>query len=142
MFIIEEDDYILNEEEFNLAKMEIDIIKAAFRRFYKDGGMPKVLKALNITEVQYNAKVSHYKMDIISLKRECLGDDFNMNEVERKMIIDAIKKYYYCRAEDIAIALGISDRTLQRKVKDYNLDIKELRFEGRQQSKMQQLACI
>jgi len=51
---------------------------------------------------------------------EVVEDNLSLEDMEREMISKALKKYRG-RRKDAAIELGISERTLYRKIKEYNL---------------------
>ncbi|MEO1515179.1 MAG: sigma-54 dependent transcriptional regulator [Bacteroidota bacterium] len=51
---------------------------------------------------------------------EILDENLKLEDMEKKMIVRALKKYKG-RRKDAAMELGISERTLYRKIKQYNL---------------------
>ncbi len=51
-----------------------------------------------------------------------MEESLSLNEMEKEMISKALKKFNGKR-KDAAEELGISERTLYRKIKEYELDI-------------------
>ena len=54
-------------------------------------------------------------------KAEVVDESMNIEDMEKDMILKALKKYSN-RRKDAATGLGISERTLYRKIKQYNLE--------------------
>jgi DNA-binding NtrC family response regulator len=52
---------------------------------------------------------------------EDIEENLSLEEVERQMITRALKKHQG-RRKNAAIELGISERTLYRKIKEYDID--------------------
>lgn len=61
-----------------------------------------------------------YKDEIIEHHEE-VEESLSLNDVERDMIIKALQKHHN-RRKNAARELGISERTLYRKIKEYNLN--------------------
>lgn len=76
-----------------------------------------------LDEFQDNKEVLN-KNDIYNIK-ELKIKEFNLNSVERQVIIDAIKYYKY-NITKAANALGVSRNTLYLKIKKYNLSIEKV----------------
>ena len=66
----------------------------------------------------HNAQTSNYKDEIIEHHEE-VEETLSLGDLERDMIIKALQKHK--RRKNAAEELGISERTLYRKIKEYNL---------------------
>jgi transcriptional regulator with PAS, ATPase and Fis domain len=53
---------------------------------------------------------------------EDIEENLSLEEVERRMITRALKKHQG-RRKNAALELGISERTLYRKIKEYDIEI-------------------
>ena len=59
--------------------------------------------------------------DQIEDTEEFVEENLSLADMEREMIIKALEKYRG-RRKDAATELGISERTLYRKIKEYNIE--------------------
>lgn len=67
----------------------------------------------------HNQQPGEYKDEIIDHHEE-VEESLSLNDVERDMIVKALQKHNN-RRKNAAKELGISERTLYRKIKEYNL---------------------
>ncbi len=121
--------YALNSGECNLARMEIEVITKAFKKYYRYG-MGAVLEKLAIHESTLSQKMNHYGMDIIQLKKDCVSQELSIAEMERNTVIEAFIKLHDKTYDEVAATLGMSDRWLYRKVNEFGLNVEELRKQG------------
>ncbi len=68
----------------------------------------------------HNPTQNEYKEEIIDHHEE-VEESLSLNDVERDMIVKALQKHNN-RRKNAAKELGISERTLYRKIKEYNLN--------------------
>ena len=66
-------------------------------------------------------QISHPHKEEIITPEEIIEETFSLEERERETILKALKKNNGKRKQT-AIDLGISERTLYRKIKDYNIE--------------------
>ena len=64
-------EYIINDSEFNLAKMELNTIKLAFK-LHPKGKLSFIATLLGISERTLNRKINQYKLSRIKLRTQCL----------------------------------------------------------------------
>lgn len=76
-----------------------------------------------LEEIKFNTinPIIEQKNDGFNINNSDNNDDLNLENMEKNLIQMALKKYYGNRKQ-AADALGISERTLYRKLKDYDLD--------------------
>ncbi len=74
---------------------------------------------INFNSTNNNAANQH--QPIVLQHAPVVEETLNIAEKEKELIIKALKKYK-SRRRDAALELGISERTLYRKIKDYGLD--------------------
>ena len=65
----------------------------------------------------------HIPADPIAVDAEIIPDSLSLQEKEKEMIVKALQKNNG-RRKETASDLGISERTLYRKLKEYQLDTK------------------
>lgn len=83
-------------------------------------------KTENLTEVDNHVKEQIYKPQIISSDNitqheDVIEESLSLADKEKEFIIKALEKYSGKR-KNAATELGISERTLYRKIKEYNLE--------------------
>ena len=77
----------------------------------------------NELDIKYPEKESYpidIKQDENKYEVEILEENLNLNEMEKTMIIKALKKHK-SRRRNAAKELGLSERTLYRKIKEYDI---------------------
>ena len=82
------------------------------------GSQPQIINANNYQSNNYQPVVLN---ETEIHQHEEVEESLSLVDMERNLIIKAIKKHKGKR-KDASIDLGISERTLYRKLKDYNLE--------------------
>jgi DNA-binding NtrC family response regulator len=78
-------------------------------------------QSLSISPTQHENNVSNSNQPIIIQHAPVIEETLNIAEKEKELIAKALKKYKG-RRRDAALELGISERTLYRKLKEYGLE--------------------
>lgn len=72
-------------------------------------------------EQVYKPQIIRQQADNITQHEEVLEESLSLADKEKEFIIKALEKYNGKR-KNAATELGISERTLYRKIKEYNLE--------------------
>ena len=73
---------------------------------YRDGGQPVIIRHENNNNIH---------------RHEDVEESLSITDKEKELIIKALKKHKSKR-RDASLDLGISERTLYRKLKEYDID--------------------
>ncbi len=110
-------DYIIDDGEFNLAQMEINTmreIKLAHPKITMEGMAEK----LGISVHELSSKMLNYNLND---NYECCG--LKIDQLEINLIKHSRMMFPNATHSFLADKIGMSERTLQRKIKDYGIKI-------------------
>lgn len=113
---------------FELQKEVNDLKNIVHDRLSGDGktiispAHPMIIPADNSSVISTSGhQPIDYPQEEVPLKDEYVEETLSLDEVEKRMIVKALEKNHGKR-KDAAIDLGISERTLYRKIKEYDLE--------------------
>ena len=91
----------------------------------KFGNAQSGVNGSSLTPVLFDKKISERKVvepEVYNVEESSERDTLDVGEAEKELIIRALRKYDGKRSM-AAKVLGLSERTLYRKIKEYNLDL-------------------
>jgi DNA-binding NtrC family response regulator len=98
--------------------VEVNSIKENIVPHFQNDAKPNYITHGGNTIIMPNDPNIHHVQDVVAEEKE---EVLNLAEVEKELIRKALKKHRN-RRRDAAVDLGISERTLYRKIKEYDLE--------------------
>ena len=104
---------ILNKVDYNLNRDDAIISSFENKLSEREGDVKIDYPVISDYSNDIKTKESNYEVEV-------LDENLNLSEMEKSMIIKALKKYKG-RRRNAAKELGLSERTLYRKIKEYEI---------------------